>query len=702
MLSIKASNGQYFDLENRQGISLTISPNDLGELNSRSGVSSYDFTLPLTAKNRGLLTGNTIPVSLLSNNQTIQSGFLTVYEYDETNKSALCSFFGGNAGWFDTIKDKVLTDLSLDLSHFYTIDNIVSSFENTQGFIYVPCEWGRSYNEQQPVFNTETGDIAPAVYVHTLFKEILNEAGVSVTGELFEDDRFLNSVIPLSKEKFSEVNAVDGNINIIVSSSSVSQSVTGSNNTIVLDVITNGATAFYDINGSRFVNATATPINVRATGEVYCFNILAPYNITIGYRINSIQIGTLIVTPVVAATTYILAIDNIFQLQAGDELNFYIESSIGASFNCNINRNFVYQIGEVRTGFYYNPIKTLPIITQQDFLKWVVVSWGVILSYNDKTKVLTCNLYERVRFKTEIDWSSKVSKVLSLNTRELIAGYSRINYMGYEGNEDDTLIGALTEAQLKGSFFVDDESLEAENDYYTAPFTATLQTISFQGGAGFLILPNIQRYAVEQESVASGAIQIGVRYTVDGFTTLVYNNVTYVAGDIFTGVNGVSTYGTTGSGNVYIDVSEASVDPQPRVLIVRRGVSVETLSQGTWANLSITDGVTELLPTTMPYAYFMPTIDINGFVDSLSYSLLGQINLNQSLIQENYLGWVVGVINNKQLVKFEMNLNDIDISTIDYSTPIRIEYPNYTGLYLVSKIDGYNSKDLTSVYLIKI
>ena len=65
MISIKASNGQYFDLSERASISLTIAPNNLGELNNRAGVTSYDFDLPLTAKNVTLLSEGTVNCTIL-------------------------------------------------------------------------------------------------------------------------------------------------------------------------------------------------------------------------------------------------------------------------------------------------------------------------------------------------------------------------------------------------------------------------------------------------------------------------------------------------------------------------------------------------------------------------------------------------------------------------------------------------------------
>lgn len=54
----------------------------------------------------------------------------------------------------------------------------------------------------------------------------------------------------------------------------------------------------------------------------------------------------------------------------------------------------------------------------------------------------------------------------------------------------------------------------------------------------------------EEENVASGYIQPGVTYYNNGYTTVVYNGSTYNTTQTFTGVAGVYTYSTTGSGTV--------------------------------------------------------------------------------------------------------------------------------------------------------
>lgn len=57
-------------------------------------------------------------------------------------------------------------------------------------------------------------------------------------------------------------------------------------------------------------------------------------------------------------------------------------------------------------------------------------------------------------------------------------------------------------------------------------------------------------YKVYGPDIASGSISVNEEYIVTGYTSVTYNSVTYNDGDIFTGVTGVTTYSTSGTGTV--------------------------------------------------------------------------------------------------------------------------------------------------------
>lgn len=79
--------------------------------------------------------------------------------------------------------------------------------------------------------------------------------------------------------------------------------------------------------------------------------------------------------------------------------------------------------------------------------------------------------------------------------------------------------------------------------------------------------------------VLSGSIKTGVSYTVDNFS-VTYNGVTYITGNTFTGVVGVTTF--TGSGTVYYTNYSAlmtNMDPYPCSAHMARLIVLEFMTK---------------------------------------------------------------------------------------------------------------------------
>jgi len=648
MLTLRTTNNLYFDTKGSESLSVVLAPNNLGELNTRGALQSYDYALPLTNKNRNILSNQSeISCYLENNNEVIAFGTLYVFEINERTKEVSCQFIANNKNWFDVIKGKLINECSLDLLHAYTVDNIISSFSKSDGFIYIPAEWGYTYANpslgNDPIFNTDTGDIAPAVYAHTLLRAILQDAGVTVHGELFNDATFLNTVIPFSSEYFQ-----NGEPFVFVALDVTgTQLITGTNNTVIYDNISSGATDFFTTNGSRFINVSNKRLNVRVEGECDVTGIVDGKTIELRYRFNNQSvvdtddqiIDSQITAGGIGAT---VSVDRVFYLNPNDVLNFTVGSTDGTS--CSSSNIFTFRCGEVQTGFYINPIEYLPNVTQENFIRWVFATFGVIVNYNDRTKALELNLYKNVRSKPALNWSSKVSSIVSLNKQELIQDYAKNNYLYYEYDDEDLLIKEYTENEFRGNIQINAGFLDAESDFYTAPFSPTLQALTFIDGNDAILLPNIQR----------------------------------------------------------VDIEEARIKPTPRVLIVKRNTDVSLAADG-FTQITITDGTITRNTTNFPYAYFYPFANVNENIETLSYSYIGDGGaLNQILPINEYLGFIFDCIRNSEYVLCEMMLTAADIQALDFSTPIRIEYKNYSGLYLISSIDGFNGKGLTDVYLLKI
>ena len=91
--------------------------------------------------------------------------------------------------------------------------------------------------------------------------------------------------------------------------------------------------------------------------------------------------------------------------------------------------------------------------------------------------------------------------------------------------------------------------------------------------------------ALESGDVASGMIAEGTVYVNSGYTKVTYNSIEYADGLAFVGVNGVTTYTTTGSGSVFVANQDyANVDCEFQSVAVRE-VIVQLAASVGWKTI---------------------------------------------------------------------------------------------------------------------
>ena len=176
-------------LESNSLIAQTFRVNNLGDITTRQGGSSNNFTFPLTSINRKALgfpedLNNTsrspyrrIEASLFENNSFISKGVLKINKV--TNTEIEATFFSDNARWFNQIKDKTLKDLDLkSFNHKYNNTSITGSFTNTEGFIYPLIDYGQ-FSLDSLEIPIRTNQMFPATYAKTVFEQIFNLCTIS-------------------------------------------------------------------------------------------------------------------------------------------------------------------------------------------------------------------------------------------------------------------------------------------------------------------------------------------------------------------------------------------------------------------------------------------------------------------------------------------------------------------------------------------
>jgi hypothetical protein len=198
-------NGQYLDLSNDTTIILEYAPNDFASVESRSGIASNDFTVPLTSKNKSLLNANQIDGILYINNDEAGRGFFKVNSKNWNDNSASLTFYSSNTVWFDAIRGLSLRDLDLsDYNHDYTLSNAINQLNNTKGVVYPFINYGLSDTASAVEFTLEQ-DLYPAIYIKTLVESIFNQAGFVVGGSFLDDVNYKRLILPFSQQDFQYI-----------------------------------------------------------------------------------------------------------------------------------------------------------------------------------------------------------------------------------------------------------------------------------------------------------------------------------------------------------------------------------------------------------------------------------------------------------------------------------------------------------------
>ena len=188
-------NDEALDLSESQVIAITKQAAKVGDFSKVLADGTNQISVPMTAKNKAILdnaqlvqTESALPYLRLSAKmvqegiETIAEGF-AIIETIEENKFNL-QVVGGNASFFNLIKDKNLRNLNLvDFGQYWLNQNVIDSQTSTSGFIYALFEQSQQDQDsgQQTLVDApntvHTELILPCFFVKDFLPLIFSEVG---------------------------------------------------------------------------------------------------------------------------------------------------------------------------------------------------------------------------------------------------------------------------------------------------------------------------------------------------------------------------------------------------------------------------------------------------------------------------------------------------------------------------------------------
>jgi hypothetical protein len=168
-----------------------------------------------------------------------------------------------------------------------------------------------------------------------------------------------------------------------------------------------------------------------------------------------------------------------------------------------------------------------------------------------------------------------------------------------------------------------------------------------------------------------------------------------------------------GSGVVKIPVYDEN-DLNPRKFLYLGDINISSEYKGSLTTLNVEGSETV---TEMPLVYFdkgeysyTPSV-INYKVDTLSFGSINDLTLNSgglndsgkiNILNENY-AFQNKILNKPVFLEINMMLTPIDVQTVDFFTPIWLDFGLDSGYYYIDEISQYKGQDkATRVNLVKI
>lgn len=195
------------DLSPKETIAITKQAAKVGDFSTVLADGTNEVTIPLTANNRSIMdNAHLIPSDSAKpygrlDATLIQEGYETIQDGYAIIKSSADNFslqvIGGNAGFFNLIKDANLRDLPLsEYEHFWTNQEVFARRNESEGLIYAIFEQGATMTTYGVnLYAVETDLLLPSFYVKTLVEKIFAAQGYTFVTDLVGEDIYDKAVV---------------------------------------------------------------------------------------------------------------------------------------------------------------------------------------------------------------------------------------------------------------------------------------------------------------------------------------------------------------------------------------------------------------------------------------------------------------------------------------------------------------------------
>jgi hypothetical protein len=667
------------------------------ELDNTRGDFSYSFELQYTQNNLDQLglpfpdnasktVYNFINCDLLSDSgEVLYKGHLRV---ERINKTIPCSFFAGNTNWMNLLSDP-MTDLELSAyDQDQTEANIVTRFSATSGIVFPIIDTGgvvsRSYR------NLKTEDFVGCFYLKTLMKEVFQQSGLKLDGELLDDPLYNKIVVAANTRSKVEVDKnsiyVGLNVNQVIGAAPDSQ---GINYNLITSPYFVGESVTF-VGDSSYTALTDMVVDLEATATCSGTLVFA--------FISSITGGGIAGG---AGTQVSISARNV-KMVAGETMSVTASNILGGS------KTITKATFKVTPKFIYKAFgsSSVPQWTRLEFVNAVLNLFNTVTDYDPYSKTVTVDLFNKIKSKTPIDLSSYL-RVIDTDYTDFISNYGKRTTLAYAESEDEDLREyniMVSNKYGEGVIDVDNDFIEDAAPLLESDFNSPISYIHPALDCSIERIPfvEIEEDGDEQEFAtvtdSGGTPRFNITdaddfFAVNDLVRIVSTDVDY-NGDWV--VDAVTTtyvtvrglvFSTSATGKIVKMVHNLTTDDSVYLFVNTGSKDVDDFSNNTGVYIEDSEYTTASLAF---FSLLENNTQVNtDFKQSLSFGEITDPLFYQRTLIDSYWGVVSNILNDPVKLICVGYIPEKIYKDLTPLSPVYLKTQETVNLYYINRISGY-------------
>ena len=310
--------------------------------------------------------------------------------------------------------------------------------------------------------NISFNDLYPAIYVHSIIKEIFQEINFKLAGPFLNNSDYRHLIMPFAGTTFAQSGEFVVNRSLYLG---LTTQITVTTQTIIWD---NTTSPYYP--GDDWVSPEYV-----ADGDysiiIECL-MSASSQSSSSTDVQILKNGTPLDTETFTGNPYVILYAET-TVTAGDDILIKATSTGGDITFSTLSWFKITAQANVGDGDTVKATLIVPEMKQIDLIKFVFISMGIVPVVDDFSKTLTLTEFRAIKQKPAEDWSSKLAGAYNIDFYSFSSNYGKRNWFKYQQGDEQELKDYISRNNSgfgDGRIDLDNVFLSGDTDIYQNEF----------------------------------------------------------------------------------------------------------------------------------------------------------------------------------------------------------------------------------------